>query len=1338
MPSSQQDTRKPSSLPWTSRLPDPRKGASWLRLLIKSGITGTDICLLVVGIIAAIAAGVPFALLGIIFGELINDMNDAVCYTSASTTATFSDGVKTKVLLIVYVTIANFVALYIHTGCWSLFGERLVRRIRKRYFHSLLKQDAAFFDTLPAGDVVSRLVNDIEIIQTGTSEKVGIVIASVSYFVASYVVAFLKAPKIAAMLISVIPVYFLMALGGGHYIAKYAGRIAKHADAANSIASSSLAAMPLVHAFNANRRLETLFAGHLSKTRRDSLKKALTHAIQLGLLYFVAYAANALAFWEGSREIAAVVAGKSSGVSVGDVYTVIFVLLDASFILSLTAPFIHIFSAAASSFERLQATIERQSSIDGIRPDGFDDFSFSVDDIEYKRVSFTYPTRPDVPALQDVSFCIPAKKHTAIVGTSGGGKSTVAALLERLYDPQSGEITVGGRNMKHLSVPSLRGRIGFVEQNSPLLNRSILENIAFGLLGSSHPEHESLKLAILDGTVHDLVAAIQDGKPQDQTLASAGTLAAKIWTLVENAIKAANAIDLVKSLPLGLATSVGTSGNEFSGGQKQRLALARALVREPELLLLDEATAALDSVSENLIQATLNEMSSKITTVTIAHRLATVKSADNIIVVQTGRVVEQGTHNELIEQDGVYARMVQIQQLGKPVLEKYFDAYLESGAETGSAMSTESTEIDEQIKPMEGSDETISVLHETGAKTHKNDESGESGSSFRRTLPHALQLVRPSRFYILIGLATSVVIGGSYSGEAVIFGHTIGDLAPCRGASNILASGRLYGLLFFILAIVELITVMINGSVFGRAAYNILFNVQTRSLHTLLRQSIYWHNSEGRTPGTLISVLTSDTTALSSLTGTTIGIIVSTVVNIFAGIILSHIVAWKIAIVLLATVPVLLTAGFMRLHVLAQFQERHQKQFAEATAITLEAVSNIKLVTAFSLQLGIYQDFSRALQGPYKATLKAIAHGNIWLSLAYSISNLVYALAYWWGSKQIVAGLYSQTQFFIVLPALLFSTQSCGQMFALAPDLTKARKAISNVIGLLQADSDDLAPNDSQCWPENEKRDVEAATTSELAPSEKSSFGIHVSIQDVHFSYPSRPDQEVLRGITVDIIPGQFCALVGPSGSGKSTVLSLLERFYTPSSGSVIIDHTDITRQHSSSFRNRISIVPQTNVLFEGSVAFNIGLGAHPGHEATQSEVEEACRLVGIHDFITTLPDGYDTICSNNGSQFSGGQKQRLSIARALVRKPGLLLLDESTSALDAESERLVQESLNTIREQGNVTIIAIAHRLNTIQKADRIFLIEAGQCVASGTHEELLRTSKLYRTSVVHQSLEV
>jgi len=228
----------------------------------------------------------------------------------------------------------------------------------------------------------------------------------------------------------------------------------------------------------------------------------------------------------------------------------------------------------------------------------------------------------------------------------------------------------------------------------------------------------------------------------------------------------------------------------------------------------------------------------------------------------------------------------------------------------------------------------------------------------------------------------------------------------------------------------------------------------------------------------------------------------------------------------------------------------------------------------------------------------------------------------------------------------------------------------------------------------------------------------------------------VLHGIDLAIKPGTSCALIGPSGSGKSTVFSLIERFYSPQSGSVTVDGININATKDASFRHIVALVPQESTLFDSPVRFNIELGSVPGSSVTQAEVEEACRLANIHDTIVALPEVYDTKCGRRGGNFSNGQKQRICVARALVRKPRLLLLDETTSALDAESEMLLQRSMEQIAATTGTTIVAIAHRLCTVQRADVIFLINQGRVIDKGTHSELLSPNGAYRADVLHQTL--
>ncbi|KAK6595557.1 Leptomycin B resistance protein pmd1-like protein 4 [Botrytis cinerea] len=1277
-----------------------KQSGQYLRLLLSSDPEPLDYVLLVVGLITSVASGVPFPLLGILFGQLVDDLNSTSCSTSSTSSASLTDGVVTKVLDVIYVTIANFCLIYIHTGCWSLLGERLVRRLRMRYLDVLLRQEVAFFDTLPSGEVASRLDVDLQTIQTGTSEKVGIFIASISYFVASYVVSFIKSAKLAGMLISLVPAYLLMALVGGHFTQKYASRMSDHVAAATAIASAGLSNMSLVQAMGASSRLEAVYARHIGAAQREGIMKAIVASVQLGCLYFIAYSANALAFWQGSREIAASV-DTGSGTTVGAVYTVIFLLVDSSFIVSQIAPFMQIFAAASSAFTKLVVTINKPSLIDGTTTTEGQTFTTIPGDLEFKNVEFAYPSRPEVVVLKSFSLRIPTNKHTALVGLSGSGKSTVAALVQRLYDPVRGDVFIGEHNMKTINVKCARSFIGTVAQNSTLLDRSILENIAYGLVNSPLPEHIELRETLLDSSLPDLAQAIREGANPEEALAASSANVQTIVRLVRDAATEADALGFIDRLQYGMSTEAGPGGNRLSGGQKQRVALARAIVRRPSILLLDEATASLDSASEHLIQMALERVSEGRTTISIAHRLSTIKNADNIVVMSQGEILEQGTYTDLLARDGAFANLVRLQTLA-------------SSDEPISEIQTEDANEDEEYL-QEKIDNTefakVRSLDNTGKSTPvaENSDSGETlapkddktatkGRSFLSTFFGIMSMARPHLFFVFLGIAGAVIVGGSYSGEAVIFGHTVSSLSPCLSPASIRSNGSLYGLLFFVLALIEFFANVISASSFGRVSEKLLYRVRVLALKSLFAQDIQWHESENRSPGTLISYISADANALSGITGTLLGVMLSIIVSMVSGIILAHAVAWRIAVVLLATIPVLLSSGFLRLKILARFHERHAKAFSNSVSIATEAVSAIK-------------------NAPYTATLKTIAYGNFWLAMAYSMSNLVYALAYWWGARNVAEGRYNQQQFFTVLPALLFSAQLCGQMFSLAPDISKAGVSAARVLDLI-----DIGPENLLESKNSRATDDPEASQGMIEKQPIRSGGLAVRFNNVRFSYPARPDIEVLKGLTINITPGTFCALVGRSGAGKSTIIALLERFYSPASGSVEIDGQDISKIDGVAFRDDIALVPKKVSYLTAPFA------------SISNLIESACKLANIHDTIVSLPEGYETPCGSNGGQFSGGQLQRLSIARALLRKPRLLLLDESTSALDAESEKLFEEALEKTAK--GVTVIAIAHRLRTIKKASTIFAIDGGICVDQGSHDELVARNEEYRANAAFQTL--
>ena len=311
----------------------------YVRLLLAGNPSRADLCMLAAAVVCAVASGVPFPLIGIFFGQLLNDFNAAECAeTETDPAGAAADGyraaVDTKILMIVYLAVVQFVLVYAHLLCWSLYGARLAQRLREAYLARLLRQEPAYFDGLPPGEVASRLSADVQAVRSGTSEKVGICLSSLSFFVTAYVVAFVKDYGLAALLVWLAPAYFLLSFVGSHYVEKYSGLVADHAAAAASVASEALSNVVVVQAFSAQGRLEDRFAAALESAKSEGLKKALAVGVQSGVLYFIAYAANGLAFWQGSQRIADSVArGDAGGASVGATFTVIFILVEGSYIL---------------------------------------------------------------------------------------------------------------------------------------------------------------------------------------------------------------------------------------------------------------------------------------------------------------------------------------------------------------------------------------------------------------------------------------------------------------------------------------------------------------------------------------------------------------------------------------------------------------------------------------------------------------------------------------------------------------------------------------------------------------------------------------------------------------------------------------------------------------------------------------------------------------------------------------------------------------------------------------------------------------------------------------------
>ncbi|KAF8861738.1 ABC transporter-like protein [Acephala macrosclerotiorum] len=1178
------------------------------------------------GIVLAIAAGAPLPIIGVIFARIIDVFPPS------------EDEVRDRISQLLAVAIAYFVVTWGWAFCWGIVGARISRGLRTQMVDRALGLDQTYFET-QCPDITSRLTADAQTVQSGTAEKVGIFIQSISYFIVAFIVGFILNARLTGILFTaVIPSMALVIVIGTSVLNHFTKDVSECTSSAAYIAEGAIKAVQVVQAFDAFESLTTDHRNHLTRAMRVGVKKAIAGAVLLGSVFFIAYAANALAFWQGSK----IVADSSSG-GAGTVYAIVFLILDASFVIGSAGPFIQSFSQAASAGKRILSLIDYPDvPIDVYSEEGVaaDEETFGPDkEIFFSDVSFAYPARPDETVLNNVNFKIKTGSTVGIVGASGSGKSTIAGLLLRLYDPTRGQIHVDGHLIPEYNLACLRNQIALVDQDPAVFSGTLYSNIRDGYKGPELSEDELRRKCV-------------------------------------KAAKAADAWSFIENLPDGLDTRLGEpSGTKLSGGQKQRVCVARALVGDPSLLVLDEATSALDTISEAAILTSLGASRStgNRTTVMIAHRLASVRSADNIIVMGKGKILEQGDHETLMSrQNGAYRKLIEAQKLS-------------SGYDSDKADDKSDLDIEASPEIEEGE---VAKVTENQQETLDDSQKYGTFTIIRR----CLALSRSRTLFTCLALLGSLTTGGLILGESIIFGHLVQLL------NGTVPQGRVdfFCLVFFVVALAALIGYTTSGSCFGLVSEHLILRTRDISLRTILRQDMEWFLQPGRSTSSLTSVISMDAGHLSGLSGVIIGTIVSALVSVVGGAILAHIVAWKIAIVLFATSPVVILAGFFRLRILAKVEEKNQQAYTEAASLASEACSSIRTIAALGTERETSKRFHLAVDKFQDQTFRYTALGNLLLAFALAITYFVYALAYWWGAKQVRSGEYTPLQFFIVLPAILFSAQAAGQIFSLAPDIGRAKGAASRVFAL-----------------HDQKPSIDATSTgsqecTQLTPScPKSQYG-SITFQNVSLAYASRPDTTVFKDLNLTIKAGETVALVGRSGAGKTSTISLIERFYDPTSGSILLDGIDIRTVPVSQHRARISLVAQDPDLFSGSIAFNVGLGARPEHKASIEEIVDACKAVGIHEFISSLPDGYNTQCGVNGSQLSGGQKQRVAIARAYIRDPEILLLDEATSALDSHSEKQIQEAIKKAG-RGRTTIM-IAHRLTSVISADRILVFEKGR----------------------------